>query len=174
MWPEALMYESSQRFLLKALHEAANEIGRQFYQLSDDQLDQREGVDGWSLRQLCWHFRDAEQDFSSRIEAILRATREPRLAAIDVDLLVAERPYDRMPVDTPLTEFARLRSRNCYALGDLWEDDWGKAGIHPYRGRITLADIAHEMNEHDLEHIWQIKRTRESAAMGSGSLRRAR
>lgn len=161
--------ESSQRFLLKALHEASSEISGQFYGMDDEQLDQREGADGWTLRQLCWHLRDAEQDFSNRIEAILRSNREPRLAAVDVDLLVAERPYHDLPIEEGLNQYIRLRSRNSYALADLWGNDWEKAGIHPYRGRITLGDIAREMNEHDLEHIWQIKRIREGAAVREGT-----
>jgi hypothetical protein len=157
------MSETSQRFLLKALHEAAREISSQFYGLSEQELDRRERDDTWSLRQLACHLRDAEEDFSDQIERILNTTREAHLRAVDVDLYVMERDYEHADIEPVLTEFSRMRSRNCYALGDLWGDDWERAGLHPYRGRITLSDIAHQMNEHDLEHIWQIKRILEAA-----------
>lgn len=162
------MSETSQRFLLKALHEAANEIGSQFYHLTDEELDRRERDDTWSLRQLCCHLRDAEEDFTDQIQRILNSSRDARLRAVDVDLYVMERDYDRADIEPVLAEFERLRSRNCWTLGDLWGDDWERAGLHPYRGRITLSDIAHQMNEHDLEHIWQIKRILDTTAVSTG------
>ena len=157
------MSDSSQAFLLKALHEAAREISRTFYNLGPDELDRREREDAWTLRQLCCHLRDAEEDFADQIERILNTTREARLRAVDVDLYVMERDYENADIELVLAEFDRLRSRNCYALGDLWGDDWQRAGLHPYRGRITLSDIAHQMNEHDLEHIWQVRRILDTA-----------
>jgi hypothetical protein len=44
----------------------------------------------------------------------------------------------------------------------LSEDEWQRTGVHPYRGRVSIYDIAREMHEHDLEHLYQARRLREA------------
>ena len=36
--------------------------------------------------------------------------------------------------------------------------EWHKPAIHPYRGEITIETIARELAQHDLEHLWQVRR----------------
>jgi hypothetical protein len=45
-----------------------------------------------------------------------------------------------------------------YLLWSLDESDWERAGIHPYLGPLTITQVAREMNEHDLAHLWQLRR----------------
>ncbi len=42
------------------------------------------------------------------------------------------------------------------------EDEWQRGGLHPYRGRVTLLDLARDIHEHDLDHLYQARRLRES------------
>ena len=46
-------------------------------------------------------------------------------------------------------------------LRTLDEDDWQRTGIHPYRGKVSIHDIARELHEHDLEHLYQARIIRE-------------
>ncbi|MPZ23356.1 MAG: hypothetical protein GEU28_07390 [Dehalococcoidia bacterium] len=159
-----MSYESSQRFLLKALHEVGSDLAGQFYGLAAGELDARDR-DGWSLRQVLCHLRDAEAQFLDQVEGILheRAAREPVLRCVNLDLLVVERDYDSADMGETLGEYRWLRTRSCYALADAWGTDWERTGRHPYRGSLTLAEIVREMNEHDLEHVWQVRRIRDGA-----------
>ena len=43
-------------------------------------------------------------------------------------------------------------------LWELAEPEWDRAGIHPYRGRMTIRQLTREMYQHDLEHLWQTRR----------------
>jgi hypothetical protein len=36
--------------------------------------------------------------------------------------------------------------------------EWERAGMDPYRGRMTVLEIARETYRHDLEHLWQARR----------------
>ena len=57
-----------------------------------------------------------------------------------------------------MDEFASLRRQSVYALWELDEDDWERRGVHPYLGPLTIMQVAREMNEHDLAHLWQLRR----------------
>jgi hypothetical protein len=39
--------------------------------------------------------------------------------------------------------------------------------LHPYRGRLTVLEIAREAYQHDLEHLWQARRMLDHLAAGS-------
>jgi hypothetical protein len=36
--------------------------------------------------------------------------------------------------------------------------DFERTAVHPYRGEVTLGQIARELAQHDLEHLWQVRR----------------
>ena len=50
----------------------------------------------------------------------------------------------------------------------LWELEWAgpgweRRGVHPYRGEVSLPDYVHEINERDLDAMWNLRRLREEA-----------
>jgi hypothetical protein len=49
-----------------------------------------------------------------------------------------------------------------WLLYTLDDDDWSRTGLHPYRGEVSIRDIARELHEHDLQHLNQARRTREA------------
>jgi hypothetical protein len=92
---------------------------------------------------------------------------QSELPARDVDALPLERDYRSADVRELLRAFAGLRRQTHRLLWSLAPEDWGRCGRHPYRGEVTIAQIARELAEHDLGHLWQARRLRET-------LRRAR
>ena len=38
------------------------------------------------------------------------------------------------------------------------QDDWERRGVHPYLGPLSILQCAREMSEHDLSHLWQLRR----------------
>ena len=151
-------YDES-RWLLKALREAAHELEAQLWGLDEVDLRWRPSDDAWSLKEIAAHLRDCEEHFLSTLELIF-SRDEPRLRAFDADALVLERDYRSADLYELLEQFGSLRQRSVRLL---WmEDGWSRAGIHPYRGAVTVAQLVREQSEHDLEHLWQARRLRAS------------
>jgi len=59
-----------------------------------------------------------------------------------------------------LEQLEHLRNRSVNLLWDLADEEWERAGIHPYLGPVTIARLAREQSQHDLEHLWQARRVR--------------
>ena len=150
-------YDES-RWLLKALRETAHELESQLWGLDEDELRWRPGEDGWSLKEIAAHLRDCEEHFVEVLELI--STRdEPRLRAFDADALVLERDYREADLADALTGFEMLRHRS---VSLLWQEEWDRTGLHPYLGPVTIAELARKQSEHDLEHLWQARRLRQT------------
>ena len=77
-------------------------------------------------------------------------------------MLPAERSYIEEPLQHFLYEYEAAREETVWLLYTLDEDDWRRTGLHPYRGEISIHDIARELHEHDLQHLNQARRTREA------------
>src|SRR3989304_9475079 len=144
-------------WLLKALREAAHELESQLWGLEEEELRRRGSEDGWSLKEIAAHLRDCEEHFLSTLELIF-SRDEPRLRAFDADALVLERDYRSADLYELLEPFGSPRQRSVRLL---WmEDGWSRAGVHPYRGAVTVAQLVREQSEHDLEDLWQARRGR--------------
>jgi hypothetical protein len=153
------MEYSSQQWMLKALHEAADELQSQLLGLSEEDLCRRPAPGEWSLKEIAGHLRDAEACFLERLRLIV-GQDEPRLPDIDVDAHVQERDYQSLDLHEVLLEFSRLRQRSASLLWSLEPSEWSREGLHPYRGRLSIMQVARDMNEHDLGHLWQVRRLR--------------
>jgi hypothetical protein len=153
------------RWLLKALREAAHELESQLWGLDEEGLRWRPSDDGWSLKEIAAHLRDCEEHFVACLELII-AKDNPRLPAFDGDALVLDRDYRDADLYDALERFSYQRQRS---VSMLWGpgDDWERAGLDPYRGPVTIAQLAREQSEHDLEHLWQARRLREQLAQGA-------
>lgn len=145
-------------FLLKALGEAAHELEREFYGIRKRQLNWRDG-DEWSLRQIAGHLRDNEEQTLAYLRAIL-SSRAPLLEVTDLAAEAEERGQ-RVNVEDALSCFAEARQEVLYLLYGLSDRQWRRSGEHPYRGALDIARLVHELNEHDLGHLWQIQKTKQ-------------
>ncbi len=156
---------SDPSFLLKALGEASGELRRQIYGLSRRDLRRRgPGFDeDWSLLAIAFHMREAERGFLRQLTSML-TEHEPEIPHVDVDDIPFEEDWRDADEDELLEEFHYLRRRTSYLLWDLPSSDWERGGLHPYRGRVTVIQLAREIYQHDLEHLWQSQRMLEAAA----------
>ena len=152
----------SRRWLIKAVREAAGELFQQFSGVSESGLRWRPAPDEWSLKEIAAHMRDAEQLYQGQIELMARR-RTPRLPHEPIDVLPSERDYRGEKLQTLLWEWEASREETVWILYQLDEDDWMRTGNHPYRGEVSIYQIARELHEHDLEHLVQARRLREQA-----------
>jgi hypothetical protein len=153
---------SSRRWLIKAVREAAGELFQQFSGVSESGLRWRPAPDEWCLKEIAAHMRDAEQLYQRQIELISQR-RKPRLPHEAIDVLPAERDYREQPLQTLLWEWEAAREETVWLLYQLDEGDWLRTGDHPYRGEVSIYQIARELHQHDLEHLIQARRLREEA-----------
>ncbi len=150
------------RWLLKALRETAHELESQLWGLDEDDLRWRHSDDAWSLKEIGAHLRDCEEHFLQSLERIVFQD-EPRIPAFDADALVLEQDYRETDLYEALEGFTYLRHRTVNLLWSA-EPDWERTGLHPYLGPVTIARLARQQNEHDLEHLWQARRLRQALA----------
>jgi hypothetical protein len=151
----------NQRFLLKAIGEAGRELMEELYGIAGREADQR-WPDGWSYRLIAAHVRDNEEITLSYVERIL-SRRDPHLEALDAERVLDDPSSVDEDIDRLITEFLYLRRQTQYLLYDLPHRSWERCGTHEYRGSISVLQLARELNQHDLEHLWQVRRMREGA-----------
>ena len=141
--------------MLKALREAGNSLLSELYSVDEARLCRRPDEGEWCLKEIAAHMRDAEELALQQLQSI--AAGAPRLPAWDTDLLPVERDYLAGDAEEFLLEFSALRRRTTELLWSLDEREWHESGNHPYRGEVTIGQVAHELAQHDLEHLWQVR-----------------
>ena len=164
----AVMIERDpQAWVLKALREAGSSLISELYDVDEESLVWRPAEGEWSLKEIAAHLRDAEELALAQFNAFVAGsssalpTGQAGLPAWDVDLLPQERDYQSEEIARVLASFRGLRRETTYLLWALTEADWQRSAEHPYRGPVTLGELARELAQHDLEHLWQVRQIKE-------------
>ncbi|MEX2247491.1 MAG: DinB family protein [Dehalococcoidia bacterium] len=147
----------AKNWLLKALRETAHAMESLIWELDEDALDRRPADDEWSCRELALHMCEMERHYIDRLECMV-SEEQPRIDAFDADSIEHDEAAAFQTVFDLMEEFAVLRRQAVYLLWSLAEIDWERRGVHPYLGPLTITQVAREMNEHDLSHLWQLRR----------------
>jgi hypothetical protein len=155
------MDDGEQSWILKALREAGSELIDQLDGLSEEELRWHPPEEERSLEEIILHLRDHERLGLRQIQLIAETDGEPLLPTMDIDALSVELDSGTQDTREALRAFGRLRSRMVRALWGLLAQDWGRCGRHPYRGLVSIAEIARELSQHDLGHLWQVRRVRQ-------------
>jgi len=153
-------YGSNRRWVLKALREVPYSIARELDGVRERDARRRTEADEWSMLEIVGFLRDAEREDLTAARAILRrdgAPIEERRAYFGP----LEQDYARDESDELLRDYWELREELVWLLRDR-DDEWERAGLHPYRGRVTLNRLVHEINERDLDTLWRLQRVRDA------------
>ena len=163
MSPHPVPEHDEPRWLLKALREVAHELESQLWGLDEDDLRWRPSDDAWCLKEIAAHLGDREEHLLQSLERI--AFQEtPRIPTFDADAPALERAERELDLYEVLERLERLRHRTVNLLWSLAPEDWERTGLHPYLGPVSVLRLVREQNEHDLEHLWQARRLRETLA----------
>ncbi len=150
----------SKGWVAKALREAGSSLLSELYDLDEERLVWRPVEGEWSLKEIAAHLRDAEELALAQFNAFV-AGSSSALPAWDVDVLPQERDYQSGEIARGLASFRGMRRETTYLLWALTEADWRRSAEHPYRGPVTLGELARELAQHDLEHLWQVRQLKE-------------
>jgi hypothetical protein len=124
---------------------------------------ERPAADVWSPAEVAAHLADSELFFGTWLRLILTAER-PHLEGFDESRLAQRAAYRDWP---PLLALSRLRTRRLENL-ELFEscsaEELGRAGRHPQRGVVTVADLVALTLAHDTTHVGHIRDRLERAA----------
>ena len=163
MWERGLRPISADpgghRFLLKALGEAGNELAEALLDCPRRLID-RCGPDGWSVRLIAVHVEAHEEMVAGYIERMLHE-RNPELDVIDSERVLDDPDACRRDPERAAMGFVHGRRQTQYLLWDLDDDDWQRAGRHPYRGSITIVQLARELHLHDIEYMLRVNKLKD-------------
>ncbi len=150
-------------WLMKALRETAHAMDSLLWSVDDD-LHERPPAEGeWSCSELIIHMAGMERHYVERLERMTRLIA-PAIAAFDGDSIDCE---GDLSMYEAMDDFSELRRQTVYLLYALDDHDWRRTGVHPYLGPMTILQVAREMNEHDLAHLWQLRRVCDQLAPAS-------
>ena len=169
--------------VLERLGRIPNEIAGLVRGRGEEGLGRRPAVGCWSVTEIICHLRDVEELFRVRFHTIVRL-EEPTLLVVgasaaelaewgiagdvahplDPNRGAEERQYQRQHAADALSAFRRQRVETVALLAGRSAADWQRVGIHPGRGRLTLADWAGSLAAHDDNHLDQPRRALEGRA----------
>jgi uncharacterized damage-inducible protein DinB len=139
-----------------ALHRSVKTIGFLLAKTSaEDMRTLRDGGDGWTVLEVMCHLRDWEELFLDRVK-LMKDTELPDLPNPDPDAAAAERGYLEQSLQGAYESWAKNRANFVKYLETLTEADWDRAGQHPRRGLMSIADQLFLTVWHDSLHIEQM------------------
>jgi hypothetical protein len=150
-------------WLMKALRETAHAMESLLWSIDEDAQEEPPADGEWSCVQLVTHMAEMESRYVERLERMMRQDA-PRIAAFDADSIECE---DALSLYEAIDDFSERRRQTCYLLYGLDDADWRRTGVHPYLGPMTVQEVAREMNEHDLSHLWQLRRLCDQLSVAS-------
>jgi uncharacterized damage-inducible protein DinB len=129
--------------------------------LSRKQLTQPEAPGKWSVRHVLQHLADSELVWGYRMRIVLAHDR-PTLTGYDQDAFAERLDYESVDAAEALETFGVLRRSNLRLLSRASPQDLQRVGVHSERGEESVAHMMKLYAGHDLLHLNQIARIKDS------------
>jgi uncharacterized damage-inducible protein DinB len=119
----------------------------------------RPAPEKWSIAEILAHLADTELVAGWRMRSILGQNGKP-IQAFDQDVWATTFNYRRRDPQASLELFRVLRESNLALLQSVPKSLWKNYGMHPERGKETIAHLVRLFAGHDLNHLEQLERIR--------------
>ncbi|HEY7501428.1 MAG TPA: DinB family protein [Vicinamibacterales bacterium] len=146
---------------MSVLRDTPSALRRSIDGLSGAALRQPERPGKWSIGQVLQHLADSDLVWGWRLRLILAQERPP-LTGYDQDLWAERLRYDESDPAESLETFDVLRRGNLRLLERASPEDMKRVGVHSERGDEALEHHRRLYAGHDLMHLQQIARIRET------------
>jgi uncharacterized damage-inducible protein DinB len=133
--------------------------------LDDAVLRKPERPGKWSILEVIQHLADSELVYGYRIRMIV-SHPTPDIQGFDQDLWARELGYGQRDVRDALAEFRGLRESNVRLLKWLAPEKIERYGNHSERGKESVARMLKLYAAHDLVHLKQIERIKQTVVGG--------
>lgn len=148
---------------LAVLRDTHFQLARAVEGLTPAQLRQPEAPGKWSIAHVLRHLADTEVVWAWRMRLILSHDR-PIITGFDQDLWADHLHYADSDCGETLDAFRVLRRDNIRLLERATPEDMQRVGVHAERGEESVAHMYRLYAGHDLAHLRQIARIRETVA----------
>lgn len=129
--------------------------------LSPKQLAAREAPGKWSITHVLQHLADSDLIWGWRLRMVLSHDR-PTLTGYDQDAWADRLGYEEADPEQALREFSVVRAANLRLLRRASPADLERVGMHVERGEESVRHMMRLYAGHDLLHLRQIERIRQS------------
>src|SRR5262245_22350177 len=146
---------------MSVLRETPSAVRRAIDGLSEPQLKQPERPGKWSIAQVLQHLADSDLVWGWRMRLILAQDR-PTLTGYDQDAWAVRLHYEEADPHEALRTFDVLRAGNLRLIDRAAPEDMTRIGVHAERGDETLEHHRRLYAGHDLMHLQQIARIRDT------------
>ncbi|HET7220732.1 MAG TPA: DinB family protein [Vicinamibacterales bacterium] len=145
------------------LRATPNALQRAIGGLDPKLLRQPEKPGKWSIGHVLRHLADAEVVWGWRLRLILAQDRPP-LTGYDQDAWADRLHYDEADPGDSLQTFNVLRRDNLRLVERAAPEDLKRVGVHAERGEESVEHLRRLYAGHDLLHLRQIERIRQTVA----------
>lgn len=118
-------------------------------------FDARPDPARFSMREVIAHLADWEPITLERIRTGVEKSGS-RIAAYDESQMAIDHDYARSNPLERIGAWRQMRAQTIEYLKGLSQADFDKKVVHPERGEMTVADIAHMLVSHDVYHLEQL------------------
>ncbi len=146
---------------LQVLSSTADQIRQLTHGLTQDQIHRPPRRGKWSIGQIIAHLSDTEIVLGFRFRMVI-AQSGSRLLAMDQDQWAEGLRYRKADWKRKLKLFELMRRDHLVLLRSLGTSEWKKYGIHEERGKETLELMVQVLAGHDVNHLRQIEKIRNS------------
>ena len=127
-----------------------------YFDLSDDLLEQRYETNKWNVRFLLHHLADAETVLYDRIRRIISEPNQI-LAAFDQTLWAENLNYSQIPLSLSRNIYSSVRNAIIYYAELHYAGSEKIEFVHSESGIRTLKNEFDKVAWHNLQHLAQIK-----------------
>lgn len=153
-----MLTQKQRRALIEKIRSFPAQLEAQVSALSEAQLTTRFLAGEWTVAQIVHHLADSHVNAFVRVKLILTEDR-PTLKPYNQNAWAETAEAGSASIQGALAILRGLHQRWVTLFESLKDADWGRVGVHPEAGEITLDDILTTYANHGEAHLAQINKT---------------
>jgi uncharacterized damage-inducible protein DinB len=145
--------------LVEPLRALPRQLADALQGITEAEAARRPAPDGWCIRELLGHLRDAAEVYHKRLYMMSTQT-DPVLEPYDQEAFARDHRYMERDINEMLRELGEFRALTVQLLTSLVNWNWARTGQHLEIGRVSIRQLVEHMVEHEADHLAEIRRLR--------------